>query len=224
MPPANTAAATVYCTTTCTRPIDPANPPGGPANFRFAQGIMVDTNGSVYLTEDAFAGARGGRGHAWVSPFMPYPSGVIPVLPLPGPVTPPAGNQVCAATVNVPALASGTTYWLQFTAHTLGVLSATWKLTIAQSAQLNLYPGNPYFGKPDPTTLGPTGGIIAGQNTSNTATFNITTAPTAKAAGTYTVQFFNAASSIAATTGTISYTNDGATACPTSPLVGNIIP
>jgi hypothetical protein len=71
MPPAGTAEATVYCTTTCTRPVDPANPPGGFGAFRFAQGAVVDSNGTVYLTEDAFAGARGGRGHAWFAKSSP---------------------------------------------------------------------------------------------------------------------------------------------------------
>ena len=39
------AEATVYCTTTCTRPVDPANPPGGFGAFRFAQGLMVADDG-----------------------------------------------------------------------------------------------------------------------------------------------------------------------------------
>src|SRR4029077_8300372 len=120
MPAANTAEATVWCTTTCTRPVDPANPPGGVGNFRFAQGIMVDTRtddlggGTVYLTEDAFAGARGGRGHAWSAPYIPYPAGATPVPLPPLPTAPP---QTCSITVNVPSLASGQTYWVQFTAH-----------------------------------------------------------------------------------------------------------
>ena len=38
------------------------------------------------MTEDAFAGARGGRGHAWVVNGLPYPGGVTPVpLPIPAP-------------------------------------------------------------------------------------------------------------------------------------------
>jgi hypothetical protein len=79
LPAAGSAEATVYCTLTCTRPVDPADPPGGQAGFRFAQGITVDPRaddldgGTVYLAEDAFAGARGGRGHLWVAPFIPYP-------------------------------------------------------------------------------------------------------------------------------------------------------
>ena len=88
------AEATVYCTTTCTRPVDPANPPGGTGAFRFAQGLMVADDGSVYLTEDAFAGARGGRGHAWVAPGDPYPPGATPV---PLPIPPPRGAEPDAA-------------------------------------------------------------------------------------------------------------------------------
>jgi len=62
MPAAGTADATVFCTTTCTRPVDPANPPGGLANFHFAQGIFITPDqglgSNVFITEDAFAGAR----------------------------------------------------------------------------------------------------------------------------------------------------------------------
>jgi hypothetical protein len=223
MPPAGSAEATVYCTTTCSRPIDPANPPGAQANFRFAQGVMVDTNGSVYLTEDAFAGARGGRGHAWVVNGLPYPTGVTPV-PLPGQTPPPATNQTCSLNVSVPALSGGQTYWVQFTAHAAGQLSTTWKLPVAQSAQLLLYPGNPFNGLADPVSTGAKGGSIAKQVTSNTATFSASTAPTSQAAGTYTTQFFNASSSFGATTGTITYTNDGASPCPASPVTGHVIP
>jgi len=220
MPAAGTAEATVYCTTTCTRPVDPNNPPGGLANFRFAQGIMVDpdpTSGTVYMTEDAFAGARGGRGHAWVVPGVFYPTaGVTPVpLPIPAPAT---GN-TCALTISVPALPSGQTYWLQVTTHGSGQISASWKLNVAQSAKLLLYPGNPFAGLADPVSKGSVGGSIASQTSSNTANFSISTAPTSETAGTYTLQFFNGAGSLPATTGTINYAN-GTTACPASPAAG----
>jgi hypothetical protein len=223
MPAAGSAEATVYCTTTCTRPIDPANPPGGQAAFKFAQGVMVDTNGAVYMTEDAFAGARGGRGHAWVVNGLPYPGGVTPV-PLPIPAPPPATDHTCNVTVSVPSLASGQTYWVQFTSHASGQLSSTWKIPTAQSAQQLLYPGNPFNGLADPVSTGAKGGSIAKQVTSNTASFSITTAPNQQAAGTYTVQFFNASSSFGPTTGTLTYTNDGATACPSSPVTGHVLP
>jgi len=222
MPPPNTAEATVYCSTTCTRPIDPANPPGGQGAFRFAQGIVTDSEGTVYLTEDAFAGARGGRGHAWYVNGLPYPAGTTPV-PLPV-TTPPPGNQTCNVTVNVPALPSGQTYWLQFTSHAQGQISSTWKIPTAQSAQQLLYPGNPFNGLADPVSTGAKGGSIAKQATSNTANFSITTAPVQQAAGTYTVQFFNGSNSFGATTGTLSYSNDGATPCPSSPITGHIVP
>jgi hypothetical protein len=222
MPAAGSAEATVYCTTTCTRPIDPANPPGGQAAFKFAQGVMVDNNGAVYMTEDAFAGARGGRGHAWVVNGLQYPSGVTPV-PLPVPTTPPASNQTCNVTVNVPALASGQTYWVQFTAHAAGQLSSTWKIPVAQSAQQLLYPGNPFNGLADPVATGAKGGSIAKQATSNTANFSITTAPNSQPAGTYTVQFFNGSNAFGATTGTITYTNDGTSACPANPVTAHVI-
>ena len=87
---------------------------------------------------------------------------------------------------------------------------------MAQSAQLLLYPGNPSTGLADPVDAGAKGGSIASQNSSTTTSLSITTAPTVKTAGTYTVQFFNGGSSFAASTGTISYVNDPATACPTT--------
>ena len=158
MPQAGTGEATVWCTTTCTRPVDPANPPGGQANFRFAQGLMTDNDGNVYLTEDAFAGARGGRGHAWVAPFMPWDrTGVTPV-PLPI-STPPPTNQTCGLTLNVPALAGGQTYWVQFTSHASGQISSTWTIPVSQAAQLVLYPGNPFAGLADPASTGHEGRI-----------------------------------------------------------------
>jgi hypothetical protein len=223
MPAAGSAEATVYCTTTCTRPIDPANPPGGQAAFKFAQGIAVDDSGSVYMTEDAFAGARGGRGHAWYVNGLPYPGGATPV-PLPIPAPPPATDHTCNVTVNVPSLASGQTYWVQFTSHAAGQLSSTWKIPVAQSAQQLLYPGNPFNGLADPVSKGAQGGSIAKQATSNTASFSITTAPNSQPAGTYTVQFFNGSNSFGATTGTITYNNDGATACPANPVTAHVIP
>jgi IPT/TIG domain len=72
VPAAGTPEATVWCTTTCTRPVDPALTPGGVTGFPFAQGLFVDPNNSaLFVTEDATAGARSGRGHAWVVPFIP---------------------------------------------------------------------------------------------------------------------------------------------------------
>ena len=72
VPATGTPEATVYCTTTCTRPVDPALTPGGVTGFPFAQGLYVDPNNSaLFVTEDATAGARSGRGHAWVVPFIP---------------------------------------------------------------------------------------------------------------------------------------------------------
>jgi hypothetical protein len=216
MPPAGSAEATVYCTTTCTRPVDPANPPGGPAAFRFAQGLMVADDGSVYLTEDAFAGARGGRGHTFVAPGDPYPPGATPV-PLPPP--PPAGNTTCTVNVQVPALAGGQTWWVQFTAHATGQLAATWTLQVPQSAQLLLYPGNPFTGLADPVATGAKGGFIAKQATTNTTSFSVSTAPTNEPAGTYTAQFFNGGSAMGATVGSITYKNDPASACGPAQLV-----
>ncbi|HEX5117630.1 MAG TPA: hypothetical protein VFW65_20745, partial [Pseudonocardiaceae bacterium] len=220
MPAAGTAEATVYCTLTCTRPVDPADPPGGQATFRFAQGLFVDAGGTVYLAEDALAGARGGRGHLWDAPFIPYPSGVTPV-PLPDPGTDPTAH-TCAVTVPVPALASGMTYWVQFTSHDPGPISSTWGIPVPQSAQLQIYPGNPFVGLADPVSKGPVNGAVAKQVTSNTTTFDVSTAPATEPAGTYTAQFFNGSNSFAATTATLTYENTGTAACPASPLVGHV--
>ncbi|MDT7704652.1 MAG: hypothetical protein QOG20_259 [Pseudonocardiales bacterium] len=226
LPTAGSSEATVWCTTTCTRPADPANPPGAKAAFRFAQGIMVDPRsdelggGTVYLTEDAFAGARGGRGHAWSTPFTPYPAGATPVaLPV---TTPVAGSQTCNLTVNIPSLAGGQTYWVQFTTRATGQISSTWTIPVSQAAQLVLYQGNPFTGLADPVATGTKGGSIAIQNTT-AGRFSISTAPNTQPAGTYTVQFFNSSKAFAATTGTLSFLNDGPTACVPSPVTGHVI-
>ena len=92
MPAAGSAEATVYCTTTCTRPVDPANPPGGPGPSGSPRASWSTTDGSVYMTEDAFAGARGGRGHAWVATGARTPGATPVPLPIP---PPPATNQTC---------------------------------------------------------------------------------------------------------------------------------
>jgi hypothetical protein len=221
MPAAGTAEATVYCALTCTRPVDPNNPPGGKAAFRFAQGLLTDANGNVYITEDALAGARGGRGHAWFANYVPYPPGATPV-PLPV-NTPPPTNHSCTVSLNVPALASGQTYWVQFTTHAQSQLAAAWSIPVAQSSQLLLYPGNPFTGLADPVSTGSKGGSIASKN-ATAASFSISTAPTAEAAGTYTLQMFNASKSFGATTATVTFDNDANTACPTTPTSAHIIP
>jgi hypothetical protein len=72
VPAAGTPEAVTYCTTTCTRPNDPGLTPGGTTGFPFAQGLYVDPNtAKLFVTEDASAGARSGRGHAWEVPFIP---------------------------------------------------------------------------------------------------------------------------------------------------------
>ncbi|MGZ4743648.1 MAG: IPT/TIG domain-containing protein [Oryzihumus sp.] len=71
MPAASSPEATVYCSLTCTRPADPALTPGGSTGFPFAQGLFVDPASSkLFVTEDATAGARSGRGHAWEVPYV----------------------------------------------------------------------------------------------------------------------------------------------------------
>jgi hypothetical protein len=71
VPAAGSPEATVYCSLTCTRPADPAFTAGLAAGFPFAQGIYVDqVTSKLYITEDATAGARSGRGHIWAVPFI----------------------------------------------------------------------------------------------------------------------------------------------------------
>jgi hypothetical protein len=144
-------------------------------------------------------------------------------VPLPVPPPDPPANQVCNVSVNVPGLSSGQTYWVQFTAHAAGQLSGTWKIPTAQSAQMLLYPGNPFAGLADPVSTGAKGGSIAKQATSNTTSLSVTTAPNSQPAGTYTMQVFNGSNAFGATTLTLNYVNDGPTACPTSPVTGHII-
>jgi hypothetical protein len=61
--------ATFACATTCTRPTDGF---ATATAFSFAFGLRVDpTSGDLFITEDATAGARSGRGRAWRSPFLP---------------------------------------------------------------------------------------------------------------------------------------------------------
>ena len=86
---------------------------------------------------------------------------------------------------------------LQRHRHADGQLNATWTTPVAQSAQLLLYPGNPSTGLADPVDAGAKGGSIASQNSSTTTSLSITTAPTVKTAGTYTVQFFNGSTTFA---------------------------
>jgi hypothetical protein len=72
LPASGSPNATVYCSTTCTRPWDPNLVPGGTGVFSFAFGLAVDpTNGSLFVTEDPTAGNRSGRGKAWVAPLVP---------------------------------------------------------------------------------------------------------------------------------------------------------
>jgi hypothetical protein len=225
VPPAGSAAATVYCTLMCTRPVDPGYAPGTQASFKFAQGLFVDPRsddvggGTLYISEDPLGGTRGQRGHLWTAPFVPYPPGATSV-PIP-----PGGDPTavtCAVTVPVPALPLNTTYWVQFTAHDPGVLTSTWQLPVAQSAQLQVYSGAPFTGLTDPVVVGSLAGAVAKQVTTNSSTFDVTTAPAPEPAGTYTVQFLNTASALPATNATITYVNDAATPCPASPLVGHV--
>jgi len=214
MPALGTADATVYCTLTCTRPDDPAIPLGGRAPFNFAQGLYVDPNsGGLFVTDDRLAGARGGRGHVWVTPFVPFPA-LPPGSPTPTPTATAAPSTVCVVSVSVPSLAGGMTEWMQLTQTAPGAITARWTIPAPQSAALAIYAGNPFAGQPDPVAAGLKGKPLAVQNASNTTSFAVAT--TSQPAGTYTVQFFNGAGAIPATSGTVGFTNLVAgPACPT---------
>jgi hypothetical protein len=61
--------ASFFCAITCTRPADSI---ATSTAFSFAFGIVVDpATGNLFVTEDATAGNRSGRGRAWLSPFVP---------------------------------------------------------------------------------------------------------------------------------------------------------
>ena len=214
MPAPGTADATVYCTLICTRPGDPVIPPGALAPFNFAQGLYVDPNsGGLFVTDDRLAGTRGGRGHVWVTPFVPFPA-PPPGSPTPTPTATSAPSTVCVVNVSVPSLAGGMTEWMQLTQTAPGSITAHWTIPAPQSAALAIYAGNPFVGQLDPVATGLKGKPLAVQNASNTTSFSIAT--TAQPAGTYTVQFFNGGGAIPATSGTVGFTNLVAgPACPT---------
>ncbi len=214
MPAAGTADAQVYCTTICTRPGDPVTPPGSLAPFVFAQGLYVDPNsGSLVITDDRLAGARGGHGHMWIAPFEPYPA-PPPGTPTATPVPTRAPAVNCSMKVSVPLLLGGMTYWAQFTQSAPGPITATWTLPFPQSAALAIYAGNPFAGQVDPVAGGLKGKPLAVLNASNTTSFSVVT--TSQPAGTYTVQFFNAGGAIVETSGTVGFTNlVTGPACPT---------
>jgi len=68
------ASLPVQCALSCTRPPDPiqALAPGQQAGFSFTFGIWVNpADSTLYITEDATAGNRGMRGHAWAAPYIP---------------------------------------------------------------------------------------------------------------------------------------------------------
>jgi hypothetical protein len=209
-PAAGSPEATPYCATTCTRD-DPTLIFGGTSTFPNASAAALDEeSGTVFMMDDPQDGNRFGTGHVWSVEFRPMP-----------PAPPAPTTQTCTVTVNVPSLASGNSYWVQFTTHSAGTISASWTIPVAQQAQRLLYTGNPFAGLADPIKKGPTGKPIAVQNTSNTQNFTVSVAN--QAAGTYTVQFFNGSNVFAATTGTLTYTNDSASACPVSPTSQNIL-
>jgi hypothetical protein len=129
--------------------------------------------------------------------------------------------QTCNTTISIPALPSGRTWWVQFTAHSTGTVKVTWHIPVLQSVQLLLYAGNPFFGLADPIAQGPTGKPLVVQNTNKALDLNIAMSPLS--AGTYTAQFFNASNSFGATTGTISYLNTAESPCAASPTTKNVI-
>jgi hypothetical protein len=67
--PTFTASGSFNCALTCNRPVDGI---AASNTFSFAFGLVTDPNtGDLFITEDATAGARSGRGRAWRSPFLP---------------------------------------------------------------------------------------------------------------------------------------------------------
>ena len=225
VPAAGTPEATVYASMNGanlnTRPFDPTLTPGVPTVMPFLLGMTVDNDpnspaaGTLYMFDDPVTGVRAGHGRIWSYGFVPAPAAPAGSGPLPTP-TPANTALACSVPVNLPStLLSGQTFWVQFTTTGNGPISATWNINVVQSAQLVLYAGNPFAGKTDPISTGPTGKPLVLQNTSNTNLFSITTA-TNEPAGTYTVQFFNASNTLTNTKGTISFTNASTNPCPLS--------
>ncbi len=219
VPAAGTPNATVYAsmngTNLNTRPFDPSLTPGSPTVMPFALGMVVDQNsGTLYIFDDPLTGVRAGHGRIWSYGFVPAPAAPAGSGPLPTP-TPISSTQVCTATVNLPALASGQTFWVPFSTTATGLISATWTIPVPQSAALAIYAGNPFAGNTDPVSKGTQGKPLALQNTSNTNQFSVKTA-SVEPVGSYTVQFFDASSALPATTGSITFTDSNTTACPTT--------
>ena len=112
---------------------------------------------------------------------------------------------------------------MQFTVHAAGQISGTWKIPAAQSAQMLLYPGNPFTGLADPVSTGAKGGSIAKQTTSNTANFSVPDGPEHAArrhlhhAGVQRLQHVQRHDAEAR------LCQRRATACPASPVTGHII-
>jgi len=70
LPSAGTPEQRVWVTQTATRAWDPTLAPGQTGTFSFTFGLNVGPDGSLYITEDATAGNRSGRGAAWISPLL----------------------------------------------------------------------------------------------------------------------------------------------------------
>jgi hypothetical protein len=76
IPPADTAAATPYCSLTCTRSGDPDDAPGTEVWFRYVQGLFVNpysNDDTLYITEDPSQGTEPQQGHIWTAAFSPFP-------------------------------------------------------------------------------------------------------------------------------------------------------
>jgi hypothetical protein len=87
---------------------------------------------------------------------------------------------------------------------------------VSQSAQLLLYPSNPFrlAGRP---------GLDRRQGwraTKNATASSFTVSAANQRAGAYTLQFFNASKSFGTSNGTLTFSN-GITACGASPVTGN---
>lgn len=190
------------------------------ANFQTASGVAFNgtlaTTFTVVSTTSITATVPAGATSGPISVISPFGTGTsaasFTVIQL----------NNCSVTVNVPALLSGQTYWVTFTSHSVGTLTAGWIISPAQSVELDMYGGNPFAGLADPINKGPQGGIIASQKSSTLTNLNINAG--SRAAGSYTVGFFNGSNSMLKTSGTISYVNTSAFPCPATPSSLNTWP
>ncbi len=149
----------------------------------------------------------------YVPQMTPTPGTVVPSTPIPSATptptitatptptvtptataTPTPGLTLCTREFTISPLGNNTGYYvtLQLTAPSL--ISAGWSIDpqrVGGQIELDLYPGTPLRGQPEPTSLAPPPNPIASSSTnSNAGAVVAIVSPQTEPAGTYTVYFF----------------------------------